>query len=325
VTAMETAERKLVHLAAMELEAAGMPLPAAADAIRDLLREAARGRAWSTPKSSLSPVPGRLFMSMLAASASPSCAMVKAVGLDAGNGARGLPHIGSTVTLMDGESGLPLAILDGAWITGVRTAALSVLAARHLARPRLRSLAFVGCGEQARCHLAAFCAEHPVQAVHAVARSEPSARRFARHASTQFGVDAHAHGDANDCLHEVDAIITSVPAAEDLEPFLEPDRVAPGAFVAACDLGRCWRPGLTAFDVVAVDDRAQEAALAHPMLPAGAVATDLGALVAGRHPGRTGDAQRTAFVFRGLAIADLAVAWLACQHARDVGRGTPLA
>lgn len=314
----------MVHLTATELEAAGMSLPGAADAIGELLGAAARGRAWSTPKSSLSPVPGRLFMSMLAASESPSCAMVKAVGLDAGNSARGLPHIGSTVTLMDGESGLPLAILDGAWITGVRTAALSVLAARHLARPRLRSLAFVGCGEQARRHLAAFCAEHPVETVHAVARSEPSARRFARHASTQFGVDAHAHGDANDCLHEVDAIITSVPAAGDLEPFLEPDRVAPGAFVAACDLGRCWRPGLAAFDVVAVDDRAQEAALPHPMLAPEVVDTDLGALVAGRHPGRSGDSQRTAFVFRGLAIADLAVARLAYEHARDAGHGTPL-
>lgn len=314
-----------VHLSAVALEHAGVPLPAVADAIASALREVARGRAFSAPKSSICPAPGRLFMCMLAASESPPCAIVKAVGLDAGNHARGLPHIGSTVTLMDGETGMPLAILDGAWITGVRTAALSVLAARHLACRAVRRLVFVGCGEQARRHLAAFAAEHPVHTVHAISRGERSARELARLARERHGAEAHVHAGAEECLGEADAIVTSVPAAEGLTPFLDPARVTPGAFVTACDLGRCWRPGLADFDVVAVDDRAQEAALPHPMLPAAAVDTDLGALVAGEHPGRTGEDQRTAFVFRGMAIADLAAAWLAFRHARDAGLGEPLA
>lgn len=261
-------------------------------------------------------------MSMLAASASPACAMVKAVGLDAGNRERGLPHIGSTVTLMDGESGLPVAIMDGAWITGVRTAALSALAARHLAVPTIESIAFVGCGEQATRHLAAFAAEHRLRTVHAVSRTADGASAFARLARERYGVQAHAHGCAHRCLGEAQVIITSVPASDGLEPFLDPDLVAPGAFVAACDLGRSWRPGLEDFDVVAVDDLAQEAVLEHPLM-AGTMDTDLGALVTGAHPGRTRAAQRTAFVFRGMAIADLAAAWLALCHVRGHGHLDP--
>jgi ornithine cyclodeaminase/alanine dehydrogenase len=314
-----------LYLSPATLEDSDLSLPAVADAIAQSLRALAAGRAWSTPKSSITPAPGRLFMSMLAASESPPCAIVKAVGLDAGNAARGLPHIGSTLTLLDGRSGLPLAIMDGAWVTGVRTAAMSALCARHLAPREVRCLAFVGCGEQARRHLAAFAAEHPLRTVHAVSRTQAGARAFARHAQQRFGIDAHAHADARGCLGEADVIVTTVPAADGLEPFLDPDRVRPGAFVAACDVGRCWRPGLAGFDIVAIDDRAQEASLSQPMLAPECVDTDLGALVTGAHAGRTDARQRTAFVFRGMAIADLATAWLALRHAVDAGHGERLA
>jgi ornithine cyclodeaminase/alanine dehydrogenase len=307
------------------LEALRVPPPAVADAVAGALREVAAGRAWSAPKSSIAPAPGRLFMSMLAASTTPACAMVKAVGLDAGNHARGLPHIGATVTLMDGESGLPLAVLDGGWITGVRTAALSALAARHLAGAQVRIIAFVGCGEQARRHLAAFAAEHPLATVHTVSRGGRSAHALAALAGTGFGLEARAHQAAGAWLADADAIVTSVPAAPGLEPFLDPQWVRPGGFVAACDLGRCWRPGLADLDVVAVDDRAQEAALGHPMLAPAAVDTDLVALASGNHPGRRDGAQRTAFVFRGTAIADLATAWLAYRRSQDTSAAPPLA
>jgi ornithine cyclodeaminase/alanine dehydrogenase-like protein (mu-crystallin family) len=159
--------------------------------------------------------------------------------------------------------------------------------------------------------------------VHALSRSEGSARSLAARARDTFGLQARVHAAAGAWLNEADCIVTSVPAAEGLEPFLDPKWIRPGAFVAACDLGRCWRPGLAGLDVVAVDDRTQEAALGHPMLPQADVDTDLVALVSGAHPGRTDATHRTAFVFRGMAVADLAAAWLLYHRTLDAGAAGP--
>ena len=77
---------------------------------------------------------------MLAVSDTPPYAAVKAVGLSPDNSKRGLPHIGSTVTLFDSTTGLPVALLDGNWITAVRTAAITLLAAQYLAPPTSRRI-----------------------------------------------------------------------------------------------------------------------------------------------------------------------------------------
>ena len=322
---MSDASEPLVYLPASVLESLGICERAVADAVAQAVRAVAAGRAWNVPKASIVPGAGRLFQAMLAASETPPYAMVKAVGLSADNASRGLPHIGSTVTLMAGESGLPVAVLDGAWITGVRTAAISALSARHLAGSQVHTMGFVGCGEQARRHLAAFAAEHTIERVRAVSRTIDGARSFARWASDRFQVDAAADADARKLIESVDVVVTSVPATAGLEPFLDPAWVRPGAFVAACDLARSWLPGLAAFDVLAIDDRKQDAASGHPLAPAESVAADLGELVTGAHPGRTHATQRTAFVFRGLAIGDLAAAWLAYEQARDSGQGVAVA
>lgn len=322
---MSDASQPLLHLPATVLESLGISERAVADAVADGVRAVAAGRAWSRPKINIVPDSERLFQAMLAASETPAYAMVKAVGVGAQNTSRGLPHIGSTVTLMDGETGLPVALIDGAWITGVRTAAISALAGRYLAGGDLRSIGFVGCGLQAQRHLAAFVAEHPIERVGAVSRTVDGAQRFTRWVGERFGIDSEAGSDVRAVIEDVDAVVTSVPAAAGLEPFLDPAWVRPGAFVAACDLGRSWRPGFDAFDVVAIDDRAQDVASGHPLLPPGSVSADLGELVTGAHAGRTAANQRTAFVFRGLAIGDLAAAWLVYEHAREHGQGESLA
>jgi hypothetical protein len=63
------------------------------------------------------------------------------------------PSINSLVVLQDGDTGLPLAVIDGNWITAVRTAGLSAVAAQRFANPQASAIAFIGCGVQAQSHL----------------------------------------------------------------------------------------------------------------------------------------------------------------------------
>lgn len=321
---MPDAPPSLLYLSATDLDALAIPPPAIADAIAHALKVALSGRAWNVPKASIVPSKGKLFQAMLAASEDPPCGVVKAVGLDAGNAARGLPHIGATITVLDGKSGLPVAVVDGAWITGVRTAAISALAARYLVGPEPRTVGFVGCGEQARRHLLALQAEYPVQRVLATSRTLDGAQRFADWTRMTCAIEAQATEDADALVAESDIIVSSVPANENLVPFLSPQRLRPGATVLACDLARSWRAGIGDLDVTVIDERAQDAASDAPMLGESVATADLGELIAGARKGRTSTSQRAAFVFRGLALGDLAAAWLVYQRARQAGLGQVL-
>ena len=111
----------------------------------------------------------------------PPLAMHKWVGLSDANAARDLPHLGSLVVLSDLASGMPLAVIDGTWITAARTAAVSTVAARRLARPDSKRIGFVGSGVQATGHLAALRWRlFPVAEVAVFSRAHDSARRLRR-------------------------------------------------------------------------------------------------------------------------------------------------
>ena len=113
--------------------------------------------------------------------------------------------------------------------------------------------------------------------------------------------------------------------ASGLEPFLETAWVKPGAYVDLIDLARTWRQEtLDQFDRIIIEDAAQEAKMAEQMIPAPLIGEDLLDLVTGRIQGRTSTRERIAFIFRGLAIGDLALAILVYQRALDAGAGNHL-
>ncbi|MET8144246.1 ornithine cyclodeaminase family protein [Sphaerisporangium sp. NPDC005288] len=104
---------------------------------------------------------------------------VKVAGVAPGNPARGLPRIQGAYLLLDGDTLAPLAAMDGAALTALRTPAVSALAAGLLARPDARSLTVFGTGPQARGHVEALRSVRPVERVTVVARDPARARAFA--------------------------------------------------------------------------------------------------------------------------------------------------
>lgn len=108
-----------------------------ADSIEHLLVGRIRQQAWNAPKAVITPPDGRYMMATLAAADDPPFLAVKALVLDPHNPEQGLESINALVTLLDSRSGLPLAVLDGNWVTAVRTAGLSAVAAKRLVPGRM--------------------------------------------------------------------------------------------------------------------------------------------------------------------------------------------
>ena len=143
---------------------------------------------------------------------------------------RGLPTIQGVVVLSDGETGLPLALIDSMEITALRTGAATAVAARYLARPEAHVATIVGCGRQGRIQLAALARVRPLERVHAVDADPGLAARFAREMSAQLGLDVRPAASAAEAAPGSDIFVTCTPSRR---PLLHRVDVRPGAFVAA--------------------------------------------------------------------------------------------
>jgi ornithine cyclodeaminase/alanine dehydrogenase len=316
----------LVYLSRADVEALAIAPAHLVDAVERMFRARTEGRADATHKTTLYPGGGRLHQTMLAVAENPPYFAIKCVGLSPDNHARGLPHIGALVVLHDGVTGMPVSVMDATWLTAMRTAAMSGAAARRLARAESRSLGFVACGAQAASHLAVMRSLFPIERVVAYGRRRETAEALAS-AARAAGLQASVASRAEAAVRDSDIVVTSVPAAPDQRAELDPAWLSPGSFAAMVDLGRSWfKEGLGGLDMIATDDRGQsmQLAAAGKISWPGPFAADLGELVSGVKPGRTCAGQRTAFLFPGFALGDLAAASLIYQRAREAARGMVL-
>ena len=314
---------RLLYLSSADIAALDIKPKAAREALAHAFRLHAEGRTHVQPKLTVPIGPGHFFQSLCAAMPEPPFATTKWVGVAADNSERGLPNVNGLIVVSDFTTGVPVAVLDGTNLTVLRTAAMSALAASHLARPDSATIGFIGCGAQAYGHLASLRDVLPhLRQVVCSSRSRASAEKLAANAR-ESGLDASVADGPEEAL-ACDVVVSTVPAQPGLEPFLDASLLKAGCFVAAVDLGRPWRgEGLRALDILATDDHAQaadpsnRAKLRYP----GPFDADLASLVAGTAPGRTDEKQRAMFLFPGFALGDLAVAAEVIAEAGRVGRG----
>lgn len=297
-----------------EADIAGLDLdPALARAaVRTIFKAHHDGQTLSKPKLALEIGSGHAFQSLCAASPAIGMAATKWLGMAPAANGVGTPGIHAMIALNDYASGKLLAVLDGNLVTAIRTAAMSAAAGEFLARPESSSIGFIGCGLQARSHLAAFRSLLPgLSEVRAYGRSPRTTYLFIGHAR-EHGFAAEACDDAGDVVRTSDVLVTTVPMQPGFEPFLDPAWLKPGSFVAAVDVARSWLPnGLRTLDLVVTDDhqqQAESAPIAADIGPLGSFDADLTELAGGDRPGRSDVDQRAMFIFRGFALADLAVA-----------------
>jgi ornithine cyclodeaminase len=316
-----------------------LPMGECIDRLADMLSALARGEA-SQPLRSLFWLPGEgrrdLLLSMPSERSAPvetSGLAVKVLSIFEGNHGHGLDsHLGFVI-LFDGRRGEPLAIMDAASVTGIRTAAASALATRLLAREDASSLAILGTGVQARSHIQALREVRPLQRIRVVSRDFERAKSFAAEESAHHGLPVEAAATAEEAVRGADMICTVTASRV---PVLHGEWIAPGAHVNA--VGACT-PVSRELDTAAVlrsrffgdlrESVLQEAGDFLIPLKEGAFGEDhlqgdLGDLLLGRVKGRLSPDDVTVFESLGIAVEDLAAAQHVYAAALAAGRGVRL-
>jgi len=302
-------------------------------AVEDAFRRQAEGR--TLPAGVLSiPVDGGGFHVKAAGLRGERAFFAAKVSANfAGNRERfGLPTIQGVIVFCDAERGSPLAVLDAAEITVLRTAAATAVAARHLARRDSAVATICGCGRQGRAQIAALSGVLPLMRAYACDARNGAAEQFASEMSGTLGFPVEAAPDLAVAVRRSDVVVTCTPSRS---PLLFADDVRPGSFVAAVGADspdkQELHPGVLARSRVVVDVLAQCAEMGdlHHALVAGALArgdvhAELAEVVAGRKPGRTTADETFVFDSTGTALEDVAAAAAVYEKAVAGGRGLPV-
>ena len=306
-------------------------------AMADVLAARARGEAYNPLRSIVVPPGAAAFMGLMPAYAARGAGAgvfaLKALCLMPGNPARGLDTHQGTVTLFDGETGMPTAILDASAITAIRTAAVTAAATRTLARQDARTLAIIGAGVQGRAHLAALAPVRRWEEVRVYAPTPEHARALAAAGAGPDRPPARVLDvpSAREAVTGADVIVTVTSARH---PVFEHDWLAPGVHINAVGASVPTHHELPVETLAAaalfcdsresVRNEAGEFILATEQ---GAIAgedhirAELGEVLARTAPGRTGDGELTVFRSLGIGVEDLAAAQLAVEQARRRGLG----
>lgn len=185
-----------------------LPYPALARAVAELLADA----SVTVPARQVLPLPGGGSLFVMPAH-DEQVAMTKLITYTPGNAARGLPSIQGDVLVLDVVTGTRQLLLDGPTVTARRTAAVSLLAAQHLATTTEGPLLVVGAGVQGRSHLEAFAEGLGVREVWVASRRSTSAEALAAHAR-HLGLRARVVTDANAALPHCPLVVSCTPASE---------------------------------------------------------------------------------------------------------------
>ena len=262
---------------------------------------------------------------------SPASLGAKLVTVFGDNHKQQLPSHLATILLLDPETGALLALMDGRYITEARTAAVSAVSTRFLARPEASTLAIIGSGVQARSHLEAYQHVRQLQEVRIWSPRPQSRRAFVDDMSPRVPIPIVDADSAEAAVRGADLIVLVTSSKT---PVIEDTWVSPGAHVVC--VGACrpdqreMDPALVARGELWVDSR--EAALSESgdivlaimdgAIDATHIAGELGAYVASQS--RRKDNRLTIFKSLGMAVEDVAAAHLAYVRARDKGVGTEI-
>ena len=265
----------------------------------------------------------------------PEALGTKLVTIYARNPSRDLPSHLATIVLLDPATGALAAILDGRYITAARTAAVSTVAARHLAHlDGPVPLAIIGSGVQAQSHLTAFTEALSISEVRIWSPTAVHRQRLAKEAAALVRPAVRAVDAAEDAIRGSTLIVLATSAAQ---PGIQNAWVSNGAHVTSVGAPvphqREMDPALVARARVIVDSRdgaLTEAGdivlgISEDHFGVDHVVGEIGEVIDGRVTGRTSASDVTIFKSVGMAVEDVAAAQLAFSRAQAQGRGQQVA
>ena len=308
-------------------------MPDAIGLMKVAFRELSAGRAISPLRTVIQAADGKSVMLVMPAYVQAASALgFKVVSIFPENPKKGLPTLNALVTVIDPETGVPQAILNGSYLTALRTGAVSGAATDLLARADAKTLVIFGAGKQAVTQAVAVCAVRPIERIAVVGRSAESIARFRQDIEAEWPelldrLDMHVDKTA---IRDADVVCLSTTSST---PVFDHGDVRPGTHINGVGSFKPEMqeiPSATVAAAIVVVDQF-EAALEEAgdlivpirdgVITREHVGHELGELVERGTPLRTSDADITFFKSVGNAVQDMVVASLAVERAGKLGLG----
>jgi alanine dehydrogenase len=253
---------------------------------------------------------------------------VKIVNVHPGNPALGLPTVMALIVLISPQTGAPIAIMDGTYLTDIRTGAAGGIAAKYLARKDSKVIGMVGAGNQARTQLEALSEVFEPELVKVTSRTKESCEQFIREAADIISCEIR-YEETIENVCDCDILVTTTPTRK---PIVKAQWIKEGTHINAIGADAVGKeeldPELIIRSKIVVDDIVQalhsgevNVPLSKHYISENDIHAQLGEVIVGLKPGRTSEEEITIFDSTGLAIQDVASAHLVYQRALSKGLG----
>ncbi|MBM3130482.1 MAG: ornithine cyclodeaminase family protein [Chloroflexi bacterium] len=317
-------QQKILYLSKADVASTGVTMKEIIAALLVAFREHGEGKVEMPPKPGVHTRPDAFIHAMPAYIPALHSVGMKWVSGYPENFKRGLPYITGLMILNDDDTGIPLAVMDCTWITGMRTGAATAVAAKYLARPESSSVGILGCGVQGCTNLEALKVLFPITRVVAYDVLPDAADRYARETRERFGVDVTIAKQPRDAVDGLDLVVTAGPILHQPHATIKAGWLKEGAFASLVDFDSYW-------DGAAMRESAKFCTDDVPQLEhyrsigyfqnIPPIYASVGELVAGKKRGRENARERTMTCNLGLAMDDMATAPIVYQRAVERGIG----
>jgi len=249
----------------------------------------------------------------------------KIVNVHPENPKKGLRTVMGEILLNDAKTGLPLALMDGTYITGMRTGAVSAVATKYLARKNAKTLGVVGAGYQSIFQIAAITTVRDLKEIFVYDIQNASIERLAK-TLRKVGIKIKKAG-LKEAVRK-DILVTITPARG---PIVKREWVLPGTHINAIGADAAGKeeldPKILKDSKIVIDNWEQTShsgeinvPLSKGIIKKKGIYAELGEIVIGKKPGRKNDREITIFDSTGLAIQDLFAASLVYKRAKNLGK-----
>lgn len=241
----------------------------------------------------------------------------------------GLPTVMAMIELVDPQTGFPISIMDGTWITNMRTGAAAGVATKYLARDNAEIVGLVGAGVQARTGLDAINEVMDIKEVRVSCRTCETRENFAKEASEKYGIPVKAVDTIKEAVQGADVLLTTTPSRD---PVVKSKWIDNGTHINAMGADAPGKQELNSHVLqkakIFIDcwDQASHSGEINIPVHEGLVRRSdivgkIGDVIIGSVPGRTSDEEITVFDSTGLAVQDIVTAWNVYEKALEQGIG----
>ena len=325
------AGEELLYLSRKDVESLGMTMREVLDAVDNGFRLKGLKKTEMPPKPGIHPRQDCFIHAMPAYVKEIEAAGMKWVSGFPPNTAKGLPYITGLIVLNDADTGLPVAVMDCAWVTAMRTGASVGISAKYLARRDSRTAGFLGCGVQARASLRALVETLPDLAEIRLSDLFPEAtQRFIEEMGAVFlRLRFTACPSPAEMVKGADVVVSAIPIVTKPSPPLGKGMLAEGGLAVSLDYDSAWSAGaMRQCGKFCSDDveqllKTREHGTYFAGIPR-RIYADLGELAAGLKKGRESPEERIFSMNMSIAVDDMVTARALYAKALERGAGVRL-